>query len=320
MIDIKQNFSLKKLNTFGLDVKADRYIKYDSKTDIQGFLKNQKISNHYLILGGGSNLLFDGDFDGDIFHSFINHIKIVKENEDSVLIRVGSGVEWDSLVSWSVDNNYYGIENLSYIPGVVGAAPVQNIGAYGVEFKDVFVKAEGVYIENGDDFSIEKSQANYGYRDSIFKRQLKDKVIITDVYIKLLKNGTLHLDYGAVNEHVEHLGGATLKNVRDAIIFIRKSKLPDPEEIGNAGSFFKNPVVSFSHFEKIKSQFPNMPFYLQDDKSLVKIPAGWLIETCGWKGKAIGNAAVHDKQALVLINKGEATGKEILNRKNEIQN
>ncbi len=311
MIDIKTNFSLKEFNTFGLDVRADKYVKYDTKSDLKNYLKTTKLKKPFLILGGGSNLLFDGDYNGVVLHSFINHIRIVKENEESVLICVGAGVEWDALVSWSIDNNFYGIENLSYIPGSVGAAPVQNVGAYGVEIKDVFFKVDGLIVANGDDISLDYSQMRFGYRDSIFKNKMKDRVIITDVYLRLLKNGKLNLDYGSVNEHVQNHGGPTLQNVRYAINAIRMSKLPDPQELANAGSFFKNPIISNSAFEKIKAEYPYVPHYIMKDHS-VKIPAAWLIETCGWRGKEEGNVAVHEDQALVIINKGDADGLEIL--------
>lgn len=313
MVEIKHDFSLKELNTFGLDVVAKEYIRYSSLDELRKTLQQKRLySEPLLILGGGSNLLFEGDFNGVVLHSNIKGIEVVCESQNEVIVRAGAGEEWDGLVKWAVDQGFYGLENLSLIPGHVGAAPVQNIGAYGVEVKDVFEKATGVWIESGDDFSIELPQMQFDYRFSIFKGELKNRVVLSHVYFRLKKEGSLYLDYGSVREAVEKLGGATLSNVRKAVIEIRQSKLPDPKVLGNAGSFFKNPIVPNFHFLKIKKEYPHMPFYLQPSSDQVKIPAGWLIEQCGWKGKSLGQSAVHDKQALVLVNRGGATGNELV--------
>ncbi len=321
MLEIKHDYSLQKLNTFGLDIVAKEYIKYDSVDELKAILKQQNtIALPALILGGGSNLLFKEDFKGAVLHSFIKGMEVVEETTDEVLVRAGAGEEWDSLVQWAVDHAFYGLENLSLIPGHVGAAPVQNIGAYGVEIKDVFERAEGVWLASGEDFKIEASQMKFDYRYSIFKGDLKEKVILTHLFFRLKKKGVLHLDYGSVRDAVNILGETSLQNVREAIIQIRSSKLPDPSVLGNAGSFFKNPIISNEHFMKLKQQFSEIPYYLLSNSDQVKIPAGWLIQECGWKGKSLGEAAVHDKQALVLINKGGATGDDIIQLALRIEN
>lgn len=321
MIEMHSNYALQKLNTFGLSVIAKEYIKYDSVKELQNTLRQRTpFTEPVLILGGGSNLLFKDDFQGVVLHSFIKGIEVVEQTANEVLIRVGAGVEWDDFVEWTVNHEFYGLENLSLIPGHVGAAPVQNIGAYGVEVKDVFERAEGVWLESGDVFEIEASQMEFDYRYSIFKGELKDKVVLTYLFFRLKKEGILNLDYGSVEESVKNLGEVSLKNVRKAIIQIRSSKLPDPSVIGNAGSFFKNPIVSKVHFMKLKESFPEMPYYILQNSDQVKIPAGWLIQECGWKGKSLGEAAVHDKQALVLINKGGATGRDLIRLALQIEN
>lgn len=321
MLEIQHDYSLQKLNTFGLDIAAKEYIKYDSVDELKTILKQKNpFALPALILGGGSNLLFKEDFRGTVLHSFIKGIEVVEETTDEVLVRAGAGEEWDSLVQWAVDHTFYGLENLSLIPGHVGAAPVQNIGAYGVEIKDVFERAEGVWLASGEDFKIEASQMEFDYRHSIFKGDLKGKVILTHLFFRLKKKGVLHLDYGSVREAVKNLGETSLQNVREAIIQIRSSKLPDPSVLGNAGSFFKNPIISHAHFMKLKEQFSEIPYYLLSNSDQVKIPAGWLIQECGWKGKSLGEAAVHDKQALVLINKGGATGDDLIQLALQIEN
>jgi UDP-N-acetylmuramate dehydrogenase len=313
MIKRFEDYPLKKHHTFRLDVNAKYFFDYSTTDDLLEMLGDPLLTKHNcLLLGGGSNLLFLGDYDGIVLHSSILGIEVVEEDEATVIVAVGAGVEWDALVDWSVTNNLGGIENLSWIPGDVGAAPVQNIGAYGVEFKDVFVKAEGVFIHNGHTFSIDKTACDFAYRDSIFKNELKNKVIITRVYLRLNKDPQFLLDYGNVRQAVEQLGAPTLKNVRQSIVAIRSEKLPDPNVYGNAGSFFKNPMVGVPVLEAVKAKYPDVPSYKIPDSALVKIPAGWLIEKAGWKGQSLGNAAVHQNQALVLINTGLATGREMV--------
>ncbi|ASB50545.1 UDP-N-acetylmuramate dehydrogenase [Alkalitalea saponilacus] len=310
---ILSNYSLKHLNTFGIDANADKYIFYTSEDELKSIIESDQVRDiPVLILGGGSNLLFVSDFNGVVLHSGIHGVEKVQDNDQEVTIRVGSGVVWDDLVRWSVDNGFYGLENLSIIPGNVGAAPVQNIGAYGVEVKDVIDKVEGLYLKDASHFVISRDECQFDYRQSIFKTSLKGEVVITYVYFRLKKQPGFILDYGSLIDEVNKLGEITLENVRQAVINIRQSKLPDPEEFGNAGSFFKNPVISFTQFLDLQNSFPGIPYFIMEENSLVKIPAGWLIEKCGWKGKSIGNAGVHHKQALVLVNLGNASGNEII--------
>jgi UDP-N-acetylmuramate dehydrogenase len=247
-------------------------------------------------------------------------MEVVFENNDEVIVRSAAGETWDDLVAWSVAKGFYGLENLSYIPGQVGASAVQNIGAYGVEVKDVFEKATGLWLNSGDNFEISKDEIKFDYRYSVFKGPLKGQVVLTDVYFRLRKNGILNFEYGTLSKAVEAFGGATLETIRQAVIQIRKSKLPDPAIFGNAGSFFKNPVVSNEVFNSLVALYPNIPYYRVQDSTKVKIPAGWLIEQCGWKGKSMGKAAVHENQALVIINKGGAVGHEIVALAGTIQN
>lgn len=318
---IEKNYSLRQLNTFGLDVKTDFYVKYSSVDELKHFLQSkQKPDCRVLVLGGGSNLLFDGDFKGLIIHSATRGIEVVSETGNEVIVRSAAGETWDDLVAWTVAKGFYGLENLSYIPGQVGASAVQNIGAYGVEVKDVFEKATGLWLNSGDYFEISKEDVGFDYRYSVFKGPLKGQVVLTDIYFRLKKNGVLNFEYGALSKAVDALGGATLETIRRAVIQIRKSKLPDPEILGNAGSFFKNPVVSGDVFNSLEASYPNMPYFRLPDHNMVKIPAGWLIEQCGWKGKSMGHAAVHQNQALVIINMGGAVGHDITALAETIQN
>lgn len=257
-------------------------------------------------------MLFLNNFDGIIIHPIIKGIEIIAEKGSEVIVRAGAGVVWDDFVAFCVQNNLYGVENLSAIPGCVGASPVQNVGAYGMEAGQTISHVEGFYLVTGKPFAINGSDCQFGYRNSIFKHELRDSVIITTVDFRLHRNADLNLDYGPVRQQVEELGGPSLINVRAAITNIRNSKLPDPKIQGNAGSFFKNPEVESSIFEAIHKEYPdNMPFYPLND-GRIKIPAAWLIERAGWKGKSLGPAAVHSKQALVIVNNGGATGKDIM--------
>lgn len=310
---ILENCSLLPYNTFGIDVSADYLIKYDSVSDLQEVLNSEIVlSNPILAIGSGSNLLFLNDYKGVVLHSEIKNINIIEENSENILIEVGAGVVWDDFVSFTVRNGWGGIENLSLIPGETGASAIQNIGAYGVEVKDLIEKINTVNIENGTIQTFSNAEAKYGYRQSIFKNELKNKYIITSVVFKLAKNPSFTLDYQHLEQEVLKSGAINLENIRKTIIAIRESKLPDPKITGNAGSFFMNPVIEKTKYLELKQQFDTIPQYPISEK-LVKVPAAWLIEQCGWKGKQIGNAAVHDKQALVLINKGGATGNEIKN-------
>ena len=312
MIESIKNIDLKPFNTFGISVRAKEFI---SCQDLEGVKEAlAQLKSHpqaHLILGGGSNILFSKDFDGLIIHPDLTDIAVLKDDDTHVWIEVGAGVKWDDLVEHCVNNKWYGLENLSYIPGCVGACPVQNIGAYGVEAKDCIETVKGVYIDSAESFELKNSQCNFAYRHSIFKAELKNKTLITSVVFKLSKKVGFNLSYGSVQEQVEATGEVSLKNVRQTIIAIRKSKLPEPEEFGNAGSFFKNPIISRSAFEALKRKCLDMPHYPIDNDS-VKIPAGRLIEQAGWKGKSIGRAGVHSRQALVLINRGNAAGADVI--------
>ncbi len=315
---IKKNHSLKKLNTFGLDVFAERFTEIHSVADLQLLLKVKLGSLQ--ILGGGSNLLLTENIKGVVIKNEIKGINKMAETKDEYIVAVGGGMVWHELVLWALENGLGGIENLSLIPGSVGAAPIQNIGAYGVELKEVFQQLEAVELTTGKIkvFTIEDCQ--FGYRDSIFKNKLKGKYFITKVVFRLLKNPKVNISYGAIKEVLQqkNIANPGIQDVSNAVIEIRQSKLPDPKKIGNSGSFFKNPEIETDQFKKLKSRFPEIVYYeLPNGK--IKIPAGWLIEKAGWKGKRIGDAGSHERQALVLVNYGNATGIEIRNLANRIQ-
>ncbi len=318
---IQENFSLKQYNTFHFDVKT-KYFSAPQNTNQLTELINDNIVDKadILILGGGSNILFSKDYQGLIIKPAIDYIKILDSSQHKVWVEVGAGVEWDAFVHWAVSNNYFGIENLSLIPGTIGACPVQNIGAYGVEVKDVITHVNGIFLDSGNPFSLKNKDCNFSYRNSIFKNEHKGNVIITSVCIELSKNEDFHVNYGDVKAKVEELGGLSLTNIRKAIIEIRESKLPDHNLFGNVGSFFKNPIIEKTLGENIQQKYPDAPIYTVSDTH-VKIAAGWMIDKCNWKGKSIGDAAVHEKQALVLINKtGKANGEDILELASEIEN
>jgi UDP-N-acetylmuramate dehydrogenase len=317
---IQEYFSLKKHHTFHFNISSKYFAAPESEDEIIDLLQKDICKeNKILILGGGSNLLFKEDFNGLIIKPNITNINITESNQNTVWVEVGAGMEWDKFVEWCVQKNYYGVENLSLIPGNVGACPVQNIGAYGVEVKDVIAQVNGIFVDTQERFSYKNAMCHFSYRNSIFKKELKNKIIITSVVFELKKQAQLKLDYGDVMAKVKELGELNLANVRQAIIHIRESKLPDHEKLGNAGSFFKNPIVANKVVTRIKKEYPEAPVYVIDD-AYSKIPAGWMIDQCQWKGKSIGNAAVHDKQALVLVNKtGLASGTEILNLADEIE-
>ncbi|TAL73589.1 MAG: UDP-N-acetylmuramate dehydrogenase [Bacteroidetes bacterium] len=316
---IYKNIPLKKYNSFGLDYLADSLICIKTEKEAALlFRQDIALKKPFLILGSGSNILFTSDFNGTILHPEMSGIRVEKQDKESVIISAGAGVNWDKLVEWTVNKGLGGLENLSLIPGMVGATPVQNIGAYGAEVKDLIEKVRTINISNGSIRIFSKNECDFGYRDSIFKKSEKGKYLITRVYYKLNISPLLHIKYGSLEEEVNKLGSVTLKNVRQAVINIRKSKLPDPGIIGNAGSFFRNPVVARSFADNIKKDFPHVPVY-EDQSGGIKVAAAWLIDKCGWKGKRIGDAGVHDKQALVLVNYGKATGTEIYNLSEEIR-
>ena len=307
-----ENYSLLAHNTFGMDVRAALFFEYDTMEELQTFLLSDDFThrNRYIHIGSGSNLLFEGDYKGIVMHSALHTLEVVEETDDHVLVRVGSGYVWDDFVAYCVAQGWAGVENLSAIPGEVGASAVQNIGAYGVEVRDVIVRVEAMALD-GSTRAFTNEECHYGYRDSVFKRELRGEYIITHVTYRLEKTPTYRLDYGDLRARVESCGEPTLKAVRDAVTAIRDSKLPDPRVLGNAGSFFTNPVIPQAQYDALKEKYPDMPSYPIDEEH-VKVPAGWLIDHAEWKGKALGRAAVHDRQALVLVNLGGATGKEVM--------
>lgn len=303
--------SLLNHNTFGIDQGCNALYEPTSVEELRATLA-MLCKEPLLVIGGGSNLLLTQDFEGNVLHPLIKGIE-VSEKDTYILMRCGAGEVWDEVVDYAVSHGYYDMENLSHIPGEVGASVVQNIGAYGMEVQDVVYKIEAIETETGKEVVITPEECDYAYRYSKFKGEWKGRYVVTYVTYKLSKNFTPRLGYGNLSAVLQQKGieNPTASDVRSAVIDIRKSKLPEPEIEGNAGSFFMNPVVDCDKFSELIERYPNMPHYnVGDDK--VKIPAGWMIEQCGWKGKSMGRAAVHDKQALVLVNKGGATGKEIL--------
>ena len=319
MAILHENYSLKAYNTFGIEAKADYFFQFDTVDEIQSFLKVHPLNNiAFHILGGGSNILFAGDYEGIIIHPNIKGIEIVEENEDSVLVKAGANEDWDEFVAWAVTREYGGIENLSHIPGVVGAVPVQNIGAYGVEACQVIEKLDAISIESNKQVEFKNFHCEFDYRNSVFKKEYKNLFIITHVYFRLSKKPKFNLEYGAIQTELKNYSEVSLKNIREVIIKIRESKLPDPKVIGNAGSFFKNPIVETRFAEKLLAKFPDCPNYELDNTN-IKLAAGWMIEQCGWKGKQVGQAGVHKDQALVLVNLGNAKGVEVLQLANDIK-
>jgi len=321
-MNIKQNFSIKSFNTFGIDVKAKYFVELNSDEEIisfisSGFLKNKQ----FLILGGGSNILFTKDFTGVVVKINSKGITVLKEDEDFIYVKAKAGEDWQDFIDYNIKNNYGGLENLSEIPGSVGASPIQNIGAYGVELKDVFYQLTAINIQTGDIIKFNKEDCNFGYRSSVFKNELKNKYIVSSVVFRLFKKPVFNTKYGAIEMELRDIGinKLSVSAVSEAVSRIRKRKLPDIEQIGCAGSFFKNPVITEEEFKNLKKDFPNIIAYEQADKTF-KVAAGWLIEQCGWKGKKIGNAGVYKNQALVLVNYGNSTGKEILELSCKIEN
>lgn len=309
---IINNTSLKPYNTFGIEAKAQSYCAISSVEMLKTILKEQH-KNPLFILGGGSNMLLTKDIEALVLHINLKGIEIVSETNDIVVIKAMAGENWHNFVLWCLQNNYGGIENLSLIPGNIGTAPIQNIGAYGVELKDVFVSCEAMHIETQTIKTFTKADCNFGYRESVFKQDLKGQYIITSVNLELSKtNHQLHTNYGVIKKELETIGVTTptIQDISNAIIAIRQSKLPDPKELGNSGSFFKNPIISTEDFALLEQNFPDIPSYKISDKT-VKVPAGWLIEKAGFKGKRFNNYGVHSRQALVLVNYGNANGKEI---------
>jgi UDP-N-acetylmuramate dehydrogenase len=321
-MNILENVSLKNYNTFGIDVKAKAVAEIFSKDELKEILLFSEFKNSKkLVVGGGSNILLTKDFDGLVIKNSITGINIIDEDKSTVLIQAGSGVIWHHLVLYCVDNNFGGIENLSLIPGTVGAAPLQNIGAYGQELKDVFFSLKGICVNDLTEKYFNNKKCEFGYRDSIFKNELKGKFVITNITLRLKKNPVISLNYASIKEEIEKLNlqNVTIRDVSNIVCEIRKGKLPDPSIIGNAGSFFKNPEVDIFKFDELKKDYPDISGYNMDNGK-IKLAAGWLIEKCQWKGKRVGNVGSYSKQSLILVNYGGATGKEILQLANEIKN
>ena len=303
-------YSLLPYNTFGIDVSASRFLEYASVAELKEYIAQGAVTTPFLHIGGGSNLLFTKDYDGLILHSRIGGIEVTAEDSQTVSLRVGAGVVWDDFVACCVEHGWYGAENLSLIPGEVGASAVQNIGAYGVEVKDLITAVETVNIQGYERvYSVEECE--YAYRNSIFKRPENKSVFVNYVRFRLSKEERYTLDYGTIRQELAKYPAPTLPIVRKVILEIRESKLPDPKVTGNAGSFFMNPIVAKDKLEALQRDYPRIPYYELPD-GRVKIPAGWMIDQCGWKGKSLGPAAVHDKQALVLVNRGGAKGSDII--------
>lgn len=317
---IQENISLKPYNTFGIDAKAKYFSSFDTLAWLEEILNSKfQASNSKLILGGGSNILLTKDFDGIVLKNEIKGIEVVSEDDEHVYIKAGAGENWHRFVLYCVNNNYAGVENLSLIPGNVGASPMQNIGAYGVEIKDVFYELEAFHKFDKTTQKFSLKDCGFGYRESVFKNKYKDQFVITGVTYRLSKKPFFNTSYGAINQELERMGikELSIQLISQAVINIRTSKLPNPKEVGNAGSFFKNPVIPNKQFNEIKKAFPNIVAF-PSGTDHTKLAAGWLIEQCGWKGYRKDDAGCYPKQALVLVNYGNATGEEIFNLSEQI--
>lgn len=319
-MEIKESFSLKAYNTFGIEAKAERFVAVHSVEDLKSVL-GQNAGKKIFILGGGSNMLLTKNIDALVIHIDIKGKEVIKEDENHVWVSCNAGENWHEFVLWTISQDFGGLENMSLIPGNVGTTPVQNIGAYGTEIKDTFVSCNAVEIDTLTVVTFTNPECKFGYRESIFKNEAKDKYVITSVVFRLTKkNHKINTAYGDIQSELakKNISEPKLKDVSDAVIAIRQSKLPDPKELGNSGSFFKNPIISKTEFEKVRAKFPEIKFY-EVSPTEVKVPAGWLIEQAGFKGKRFGDAGVHKNQALVLVNYGNATGTEILAVSKEVQ-
>ncbi len=318
---VKTDVDLQPYNTLNISARARYFASVESERQLKEILRDPKTEGlKIMVLGGGSNVLFADDFDGLVLHIEIKGREVIKETDDYVWLKIGAGENWHQTVRYCVGQGWGGIENLSLIPGTVGAAPIQNIGAYGVEIEEVFEYLEAVDIEGRETRRYEKEHCEFGYRDSIFKGELKGIVIVTNVVLKLSKNPVLNTSYGAIQDELEkrNLDQPTIRDISDIVIDIRNGKLPNPNLLGNAGSFFKNPIVKNDTYERIKEKYPEAPGYKMGEHK-TKVPAGWLIEEAGWKGKMIGNTGTYKQQALVIVNHGGATGGEILNLADQIK-
>lgn len=318
MNKISSNFSLKEYNTFNIDVKSDKFISINSEDQIIDFLSQNKGEENIFVLGGGSNVLFSKDYKGTIVHISIKGKKIIKELDDSIIIEVSSGENWHEFVKWSIENNYGGIENLSLIPGNVGAAPIQNIGAYGVELKDVFDSCRVLLIDSNEIKHYNKDECEFDYRSSVFKSKQQNKYVILSIRLKLTKEPhSYNLSYDSLKKRFNDKE-INLSNISEEIIKIRESKLPDPNKIGNCGSFFKNPLIESTKLDKLLEKYPKLPHH-KSQNGLYKVPAAWLIEKMGFKQKSLGDVGVYINQPLVVVNNGNANGSDILNFTNSIK-
>ncbi len=319
-MQILRNVSLKNYNTFGIDVKADSFISVEDVEALKAVLRKTYSSEVFLI-GGGSNILLTEDIHKTVVHINLQGKEVVSEDKNEVIIKAMAGENWHQFVIWTLENGYGGLQNLSLIPGNVGTAPIQNIGAYGIELKDNFESCTALHIQTLQEREFTPEDCKFGYRNSVFKNELKGQYIITSVKFRLSrKDHALSTEYGAIKSELERseISNPTIKDISDAVIRIRQSKLPDPRKLGNSGSFFKNPVISKKSFKKVQEKFPEIPFYEVSEEE-IKIPAGWLIEHAGLKGFRQGDAGVHTKQALVLVNYGTASGEDILNLAKHVQ-
>jgi UDP-N-acetylmuramate dehydrogenase len=318
---VKSGVDLQPYNTLHISVTACAFAAVKAIDQLKEILRHPQVKNQpLLVLGGGSNILFANDFDGLVLHIEVAGKEVIKETDEHVWLKIGAGENWHQTVRYCVEKGWGGIENLSLIPGTVGAAPIQNIGAYGAELTDVFDRLEAVNIETAEGRTFKKEECKFGYRDSIFKNELKGKYIVTEVVLKLSKKPVINTSYGAIRSELEKRGivDPSIIDISDVVVDIRNSKLPNPDELGNAGSFFKNPIIKKSNFDRIQKEYENAPGYSMGNGK-IKVPAGWLIEQAGWKGKEVGNTGTYKQQALVIVNRGGATGKEILQLAESIQ-
>jgi UDP-N-acetylmuramate dehydrogenase len=312
---VQQNVSIKHLNTFGIDFKVDNYIVVDSMQVVKELSEEKKIIKHKIQVGGGSNILcIEEQLHATLIHNQLKGKKIIKETAEHVWVEIMAGEKWHDFVVYAIENNWGGVENLSLIPGTVGAAPIQNIGAYGVEVSNCIAEVHAWNWNDKESIKFNKEECKFGYRTSIFKEKWKQKILITSVVFKLDKHHHFNTTYGAITQELDKMGITTLsiKAISDAVIAIRNSKLPNPEVLGNAGSFFKNPTIKLAHFKELQKLHTLIPSFAVDAQH-VKVPAGWLIEQCGWKGKKVGACGVHKDQALVLVNYGKASGRDLFN-------
>ncbi|HMX03543.1 MAG TPA: UDP-N-acetylmuramate dehydrogenase [Chitinophagales bacterium] len=320
MVQIQHNVSLKPFNTFGIEVQTSAFTSIKTVSDLRELIHAGTLQSSHMFLGGGSNVLFTKDFNGLVIKNECKGIYITKEDNRHIWITAGSGEVWHDLVMFTVTRGLGGIENMSLIPGTVGAAPMQNIGAYGVELTNVFEQLTAIDLLTGEEVLFNHEMCAFGYRESVFKHQLKGKYFIADVTLRLSKYPELQINYGAIKQVLAERGivEPTIKDISDAVIYIRQSKLPNPVVLGNAGSFFKNPEIAVEQYDELKQLYPTIPGY-PTTPNKIKVPAGWLIEQCGWKGKIVGHTGAHKDQALVLVNYGGASGNEILALSKEIQ-